>query len=51
MWLTPPHLVHHWMKTGGELKQAETLRQGLIQRSWRCAAYWFAPHYLLSLLS
>jgi hypothetical protein len=28
-----------------------TWRQELMRRPWRCAAYWLAPHGLLSLLS
>ena len=31
--------------------QAETWRQGLMQRPWKGAAYWLARHGLLSLLS
>ena len=31
--------------------RAETWRQGLMQRPWKGAAYWLAPHGLLSLLS
>jgi hypothetical protein len=31
--------------------KAETWRQELMQRPWRGAAYWLAPHGLLGLLS
>jgi hypothetical protein len=37
-------VVHHLRKSG-------TWRQELMQRPWKGAAYWLAPHGLLSLLS
>ena len=43
-------IVHHWRKSGQELKQGRILRQELTQKPWRDAAYWLASHALLSLL-
>ena len=34
--------VHHWRKSGQELKQGRSL----MLRPWRSAAYWLAPHGL-----
>jgi hypothetical protein len=39
----------HSITGGQELKQSR--RQGLMQRPWVGAAFWLAPHGLLSLLS
>jgi hypothetical protein len=38
-------------KSGQKSNRAVTWRQELMQRSWRRAAYWLAPHCLLNLLS
>ena len=42
--------VHHQRKSGQKVR-AGTWRQELMQRPWGVAAYWLAPHGLLSLLS
>jgi hypothetical protein len=34
-------IVHHWKKSGQELKQGRTWKQELIQRPWRSAAVKF----------
>jgi hypothetical protein len=39
------------MNSGQELKQDRNLELELMQKPWRGAAYWLAPHDLLSLLS
>jgi hypothetical protein len=36
---------------GNNLSRVGTWRQELMQRPWRDAAYWLAPHGFLSLLS
>jgi hypothetical protein len=43
------NMNHHWRKSGQELKLGR--RQELMQRPWRGAAYWLAPHGFLSLLN
>lgn len=43
--------VHHQKKSGRNSKRTGTWRQELIQRPWRGAAYWLAPHGFLSLIS
>ena len=46
-------IVHHWRKSGQELKQGRNLEAGsnADPRSQKSAAYWLAPSGLLSLLS
>jgi hypothetical protein len=39
------------IKANQDSNRAGTWRQELMQRPWRSAAYWLAPHGLLSLLS
>jgi hypothetical protein len=61
LWLTPPyihiylypytHTVHHLRSQDRKSNRAGTWRQELMQRPWRGAAYWLAPHLLLNLLS
>jgi len=46
IWLTLPY---HQSPLKG--LRTGTSRQELMQRPWRNAAYWLAPHSLLSLLS
>ena len=41
--------VHHWKKSGLELKQVR--EQELMQRPWKDVLYWLAPLGLLSRLS
>ena len=52
IWLYFHTIVHHWKKSGQELlNRAKNWRQELMQRPWRGAAYWLAPHGLVSLIS
>ena len=44
-----PIAVHHWKKSGLELKQVR--KQELMQKPWRDVLYWLASSGLLSLLS
>jgi hypothetical protein len=43
--------VHHQRKSGQELKQGRNLEAGAGAEAKEGAAYWLAPHGLLSLLS
>ena len=43
--------VHYQSSESGNSSKAGTWRQELMQRPWRGAAYWLAPHSLLSPLS
>ena len=43
--------IHHWRKSGQELKQGWNLKSGADAEAMESAAYWLASHGLLSLLS
>jgi hypothetical protein len=43
--------IHHWRKSRQELKQSSDLEAGPDAEAMEGAAYWLAPHGLLSLLS
>ena len=51
IWLNFHIIVHHWKKSGQEFKQGRNLEAELMQSPWRGAAFWLAPHGLLSLLT
>ena len=52
VWLVFPNHCSSLKEVRAETKdRARAWRQKLMQRPWRGAAYWFAPHGLLSLLS
>ena len=53
MWGQMEFISHRfpYKSSSSKAVKAGTWRQELMQRPWRCAAYWLAPHGLLSLLS